>query len=278
MLTTVDDYAYAMELVGLAAFGTIADVAPLIGENRSIVKRALRQMRSCWYKREGIKALYDGPLDRITAEDIAFKIAPCINASGRLEIRGADLPLLLLLEDRPEIAKFLAERLTDCNNRRKQIQKEWCARMEKTAKEMIERGDKVLVLLADGAPSGVVGLIAGNLKEKYNRPTVVFASKQDGSGRTVWTGSGRSIKGFHLLNALKTCEDLFLAYGGHELAAGMSISESDDVLCELRARLNRAADYLTEEDLMPVTYWDTCSNENCFIVKHRNHRCLFMSL
>ena len=187
MLTTVDDYAYAMELVDLAAYGTIADVAPLIGENRSIVKRALRQMRSCWYKREGIKALYDGPLDRIAAEDIAFKIAPCINASGRLEVRGADLPLLLLLEDRAEIARFLAERLTDCNNRRKQIQKEWCARMEKTAEEMIERGDKVLVLLADGAPSGVVGLIAGNLKEKYNRPTVVFASKQDGSGGTVWT-------------------------------------------------------------------------------------------
>lgn len=72
----------------------------------------------------------------------------------------------------------------------------------------------------------------------------------------IWTGSGRSIKGFHLLNALKTCEDLFLAYGGHELAAGMSIPESEDVLCELRARLNRAADYLSEEDLTPVTYWD----------------------
>ena len=215
MLTLVDDYDYAMELVDLAAFGTIADVAPLIGENRSIVKRALRKMRSCWYKREGVKALYDGPLDRITAENIAFKIAPCINASGRLDVRGADLPLLLLLEDRPEIAEFLAERLTDCNNRRKSIQKEWCGRMEETALKMIEQGDKVLVLLADGAPSGVVGLVAGNLKEKYNRPTIVFAPKQDSSGKTVWTGSGRSIKGFHLLNALKTCEDFFLAYGGH---------------------------------------------------------------
>lgn len=257
MLTLVDDYDYAMELVDLAAFGTIADVAPLIGENRSIVKRALRQMRSCWYKREGVKALYDGPLDRITAEDIAFKIAPCINASGRLDVRGADLPLLLLLEDRPGIAEFLAERLTDCNNRRKSIQKEWCNRMEETALKMIEQGDKVLVLLADGAPSGVVGLVAGNLKEKYNRPTIVFAPKQDSSGKTVWTGSGRSIKGFHLLNALKTCEDFFLAYGGHELAAGMSIPENEEVLSQLRTRLNQVAEYLSETDLMPITYWDT---------------------
>lgn len=122
-------YYYMLMQVPQGRLTRDCDVAPLIGENRSIVKRALRQMRSCWYKREGVKALYDGPLDRITAEDIAFKIAPCINASGRLDVRGADLPLLLLLEDRPGIAEFLAERLTDCNNRRKSIQKEWCNRM-----------------------------------------------------------------------------------------------------------------------------------------------------
>ena len=256
MLTQVDDYDYGMSLVDLAAIGTIADVAPLIGENRSIVKRALRQMRSCWYTREGIKALYDGPMSRITAEDIAFKIAPCINASGRLEVRGADLPLLLLFEDKPDIAKYLAEKVVYFNDRRKQIQKEWCERMEKDATHMVERGDKVLVLHADGAPSGVVGLIAGNLKEKFNRPAIVFGSKQDSDGRTIWTGSGRSIAGFHLLNALKTCEDLFLAYGGHELAAGMSIPASHSVLYQLRIRLNEAAEYLTEEDLTPVVYWD----------------------
>ena len=118
------------------------------------------------------------------------------------------------------------------------------------------RCDKVLVLHADGAPSGVVGLIAGNLKEKFNRPAIVFGSKQDSDGRTIWTGSGRSIAGFHLLNALKTCEDLFLAYGGHELAAGMSIPASHSVLYQLRIRLNEAAEYLTEEDLTPVVYWD----------------------
>lgn len=256
MLTQVDDYDYGMSLVDLAAIGTIADVAPLIGENRSIVKRALRQMRSCWYTREGIKALYDGPLDRITAEDIAFKIAPCINASGRLEVRGADIPLLLLFEDKPEIAKYLAEKVVYFNDQRKQIQRQWCERMENHAFHMIERGDKVLVLHAEDAPSGVVGLIAGNLKEKFNRPTIVFSTKQDSTGRTVWTGSGRSIEGFHLLNALKTCDDLFLNYGGHELAAGMTLPASNLALYQLRVRLNEAADYLTEEDLTPVVYWD----------------------
>lgn len=256
MLTQVDDYDYGMSLVDLAAIGTIADVAPLIGENRSIVKRALRQMRSCWYTREGIKALYDGPLDRITAEDIAFKIAPCINASGRLEVRGADIPLLLLFEDKPEIAKYLAEKVVYFNDQRKQIQRQWCERMENHAVHMIDRGDKILVLHAEDAPSGVVGLIAGNLKEKFNRPTIVFSTKQDSTGRTVWTGSGRSIEGFHLLNALKTCEDLFLNYGGHELAAGMTLPASNLALHQLRVRLNEAADYLTEDDLTPVVYWD----------------------
>lgn len=262
MLSQVDDYDYGMSLVDLAAIGTIADVAPLIGENRSIVKRALKQMRSCWYKREGIKALYDGPLSRITAEDIAFKIAPCINASGRLEVRGADLPLLLLFEDKPEIAKYLADKVVYLNDRRKLIQKEWCERMEKEAGHMVERGDKFLVMLADGAPSGVVGLIAGNIKEKFNRPTIVFSPKQDSSGRTIWTGSGRSIEGFHLLNALKTCEDLFLTYGGHELAAGMSIPASNHLLYQLRTRLNEAAVYLTDENLTPVVYWDVAITED----------------
>lgn len=272
MLTQVDDYDYGMSLVDLAAIGTIADVAPLVGENRSIVKRALRQMRSCWYAREGIKALYGGPLDRITAEDIAFKIAPCINASGRLEVRGADLPLLLLFEDNPKMAEHIAKRISLINEQRKQIQKEWCDKMEKEAGEMAERGDKVLVMLADGAPSGIVGLIAGNIREKFNRPTIVFSPKQNGEGRTIWVGSGRSIPGFHLLNGLKRCEDLFVEYGGHALAAGLSLPACHHALHEFRTRINEAAEFLTEADLEPILYWDAEIKEEQF------HQSLFNEL
>lgn len=262
LLTQVDAYDYGMELVDLAAIGTIADVAPLIGENRSIVKRALKRMRNCWYNREGVKALYDGDITRITAEDIAFRLAPCINAPGRLEYRDADLPLLLFFEDNPEIAKYLAGRVVQYNEKRKQIQKEWSAKMEEQAEKYVQEGDRVLVFLADEAPSGIAGLIAGSLKEKYNRPVIVFAPKGDRMGGVVWTGSGRSIEGFHLLNALIKCEDLFLSYGGHKLAAGMSICTDKNILDELCKRLNREAEYLTDDDLTPVVYWDMAITEN----------------
>lgn len=257
MLTQVDDYDYGMSLVDLAAIGTIADVAPLIGENRAIVKRAINRMRDPWYDREGVRAIYGKSLDRITTEDIAFQIAPCINAPGRLYEQGAKLPLLLLLENNDKTARMLATKVSDANAERKKLQQQWCEQLEGEAERRVEAGEKVLVMLADGAPSGIVGLIAGNLKEKYNRPAIIFAPKQDISGETVWCGSGRSVRGLHLLNGLNACADLFIHYGGHELAAGMTIPSDKEILSELRKRLNEEASYLSEEDLTPVVYWDT---------------------
>ncbi len=256
MLTQVSEYEYGMSLVDLAAIGTIADVAPLIGENRAIVKRALAAMQNCWYSRYGVKYIYGKPMEHLTAEDIAFRIAPCINASGRLYERGADLPLLLLLETDEQIAADLARRVLAANEERKKIQQACCESVAEEAADRIARGEKVLVLYAPTAPSGVVGLIAGNLKEKYSRPCIVFAPKSDGNGNTIWTGSGRSILGYHLLNGLNSCADLFLHYGGHELAAGMSIPADMNVLDELRERLNDNAGYLTDDDMTPVQLWD----------------------
>lgn len=256
MLTQVSEYEYGMSLVDLAAIGTIADVAPLIGENRAIVKRALATMQSCWYSRYGVRNVYGKPMEHLTAEDIAFRIAPCINASGRLYERGAELPLLLLLETDEHIAADLARRVLLANEERKKIQQQCCESVAEEAAERIAQGEKVLVLYAQSAPSGVVGLIAGNLKEKYNRPCIVFSPKSDGNGNTIWCGSGRSITGYHLLNGLNACNDLFLHYGGHELAAGMSIPADVKVLDELRERLNEDASYLTDEDMMPIQLWD----------------------
>lgn len=256
LLAMADEYDYAMSLVDLAAIGTIADVAPLVGENRSIVKRALARMQNCWYDRCGVKRLYGKSMEHITAEDIAFRIAPCINASGRLYARGAELPLLLLLETDDGIAEGLARKVIAANEERKEIQKRCCEAVLETAEERIAKGDKILVLYAKGAPSGVVGLIAGNLKEKYNRPCIVFSEKSDGKGGVLWCGSGRSVKGYHLLNGLDACTELLLHYGGHELAAGMSISPDVNVLEELRVRLNAGAEGLSDEVLQPDRYWD----------------------
>ena len=261
LLTQVSEYDYGMSLVDLAAIGTIADVAPLIGENRAIVKRALADMRNCWYARYGVKYIYGKPMEYITAEDIAFRIAPCINASGRLYAKGAELPLLLLLENNEEIADLLAGKVIEANEKRKKIQRECYEQMKQEAERRIAAGDKILVLYAPFAPSGVVGLIAGDLKEEYHRPCIVFAPKSDGTGQVIWCGSGRSIKAYHLLNGLNRCSDLFLHYGGHELAAGMSISADETMLEELRARLNEDASYLTEEDMQPVRQWDIAITE-----------------
>lgn len=256
LLTQISAYDYGMSLVDLAAIGTIADVAPLIGENRAIVKRALAVMKNCWYSRYGVQNLYGKPMEHLTAEDIAFQIAPCINAPGRLYPKGANLPLLLLLETDESIARILAKKVLEANEERKKIQRECCEAIMVEAEKYVESGDKILVLYAEGAPSGVVGLIAGNLKEKYNRPCIVFSEKSNGKGGAIWCGSGRSVEGYHLLNGLTRCSDLFLAYGGHELAAGMSINSDRKVLEELRRRLNENAACLTEENMRPAQEWD----------------------
>ena len=180
---------------------------------------------------------------------------------GRLYAKGAELPLLLLLENNEEIADLLAGKVIEANEKRKKIQRECYEQMKQEAERRIAAGDKILVLYAPFAPSGVVGLIAGDLKEEYHRPCIVFAPKSDGTGQVIWCGSGRSIKAYHLLNGLNRCSDLFLHYGGHELAAGMSISADETVLEELRTRLNEDASYLTEEDMQPVRQWDIAITE-----------------
>lgn len=256
LLTQVSEYDYGMSLVDLAAIGTIGDVAPLVGENRSIVKRALAAMRNPWYSRYGVRHLFGKPMEHITAEDIAFQIAPCINSSGRLYEDGAQLPLLLLLEDDERCADQLAGRLLNANEERKRIQRECCERIAEEAEERAAAGDAVLVLYAHQTPSGVVGLIAGNLKEKYDRPCIVFSQKADRTGKTVWCGSGRSVPGYSMIDALNECSDLFLQYGGHEMAAGMTIPNDPEALSALRKRLNENAKSFDRPVGQKIQYWD----------------------
>lgn len=253
MLEQMGEHDYALSLVDLAAIGTIGDVAPLHGENRAIVKRAIALMRSPEYNRRGVIALM-GDMGNITAEDIAFKLAPCLNAPGRLNANGADLPLILLLEDDVQIVGQLAGAVTRDNERRKELQSECYKAIQGVAEERIAAGDKVLVIYAENAPSGIAGLLAGNLKEEYHRPAIVFCPKTDVSGEILWTGSARSIDSFHMLNGITECSNLLVRYGGHKLAAGLTVEPSK--FEEFRMKINQVADCLTDEDVNPYMEWD----------------------
>lgn len=255
MLEQMNEHEFAMSLVDLAAIGTVGDVAPLNGENRIIVKRAIRRMTDPGYDRVGVKALMHG-IESLTAEDIAFRIAPCLNAPGRLNVRGAELPLILLLESDERMALRLAMQVTEVNERRKSIQQACYQSIRVAAEERIALGDKVLVLKSDEAPGGIVGLLAGNLKEDFGRPAIVFGAKPDENGEVHWVGSARSIDAFHMLNAIESCGSLLERYGGHRLAAGLTIGSDDNAFEEFRKRMNDCASCLTEEDLNPVGEWD----------------------
>ena len=264
MLEQVHEHEFAMSLVDLAAIGTVGDVAPLIGENRVMVKRAIKRMRSCRYNRPGVVALLKD-ISSVTAETIAFQLAPCLNASGRLNERGAELPLILLLETDPQVARMLAEKLSGENERRKGIQAECYKSAREAAGAQISKGNKVIVLCQKEAQSGIAGLLAGNLKEEFNRPSIVFCPKKDLEGNTVWTGSARSIEGFHILDAITACEEHLITYGGHALAAGLTIEASEEKLLEFEKAINEYAQILDEEALVPKSWWDVelSSDELC---------------
>ncbi len=245
----------ADSLIDLAAIGTIADVASLVGENRAIVKRAIDYMRSPIYNRKGIIKLFQGDMSTITAENISFLIAPRINAAGRLLENGADIPTALFLEEDDLKAEQMAQELSRINTERKLIQSKCYKELKPVIEEQVSLGNKVLVLFAKDAPSGVVGLLAGNATEEYHRPTIVFSEKNNIDGTKIWTGSARSIEQFHMLSALEECADCLERFGGHALAAGMSIKPEESALLELRKRLN-ANCTLTDEDVEPCAYWD----------------------
>ncbi len=255
MLEQIHAHDFAMSLIDLAAIGTVGDVAPLIGENRVIVKRAINLMRSYRYYRPGVMALIKD-LPSVTAETIAFQLAPCLNASGRLNERGAELPLILLLENNREVAKMLAKKLMDENDRRKEIQARCYTLAKVAAEQQIVKGNKVIVICQKNTQSGIAGLLAGNLKEEYNRPSIVFCPKKDIDGNLVWTGSARSIEGFHILDAITACSEHLITFGGHSLAAGLTIEASDEQLLAFEKAINEYAEILKDEDLVPISQWD----------------------
>lgn len=198
----------------LVALGTVADLAPLIEENRALVKRGLQALNPP--HRPGLQAmLQTAGVDRVDAWTIGFILGPRLNAMGRLE--HAIASYRLLLTDSWEEALSLARKLEATNQERQRLTNEL---QEKARQEILERGaqEKLILVAGSDYPLGIVGLVAGRLAEELYRPVLVV-----GLGEKESRGSARSIAEFNIIAALEECRDLLLRYGGHAQAAGFTI-------------------------------------------------------
>ena len=235
--------------VKLAALGTVADVVPLRGENRVIAKLGLERLSR---KRHavGLRALLDsaGLLgETLTGFHVAFRLAPRINAAGRMSTPDLATRLLLLTDDeREEEAQSLAGRLEEANARRQEEEAEILAAARRKVDSDPDVGaHAILVVWGEGWHRGVIGIVASRLVDLFHRPAIVLAV----DGGTAY-GSGRSIPGFDLLGALEHCGGLFTRFGGHRHAAGVTLEAGR--LPELRRRITAFADdRLGPEQLMP---------------------------
>ena len=219
----------------LAAVGTVADVMPLTGENRTLVKAGLQQLRRT--DRPGFIALLDevGLTGKpITAENVSYAIAPRINAAGRMDSAVTALQLVLCEDE--ERAEELAHRLNEINIARQETEQEIVkAAQEQLDKEPSILEDRVILLWGRDWHPGVIGIVASRLVEKTGRPVIVVSVDEHGEGK----GSGRSVQGFNLHSCIGSCAALLLRFGGHAMAAGLSVREEN--LPELRRRLNEWA-------------------------------------
>jgi single-stranded-DNA-specific exonuclease len=230
----------------LVAIATVADVVPLTGENRIIVKHGLGGLDHV--KNPGLRALLDvarlGEGKRPTAEEVAFRIAPRINAAGRMA--HAENVIHMFLTDDVEKARAFAQELHDLNQERQQTEADMVHTvLDVCAAAPVTDRDAALVFSGANWHRGVVGIVASRLVERFCRPVFVL-SEEDGQAQ----GSGRSIKAFHLLDALESMPDLFTRFGGHRQAAGLSMNAGH--VAEFRRRLNDyASARLTREDFVP---------------------------
>lgn len=215
------------KLLSLAAIATVADVVPLVEENHSIVRNGLAAMLTEEGRTVGLGALLEVcQMDKfITAKDIAFKIAPIINASGRLHDDGANIPFALLtFEGSRDAALNMAQNINETNEQRKAIKtREMAVIRETIENEQLER-EVPLCVYVPGLSEGLMGIYAGELVERYKVPSLVFTDSEDPD---IIKGSGRSCGGVHLKSLLDSCSDLLYKYGGHAEAAGVSVERNN---------------------------------------------------
>ncbi|MBQ3061638.1 MAG: single-stranded-DNA-specific exonuclease RecJ [Lachnospiraceae bacterium] len=229
------------EYLGMAAIATICDVMPLVNENRVFVREGLKIINAS--PNIGLRALINiCDLDEVKAHHLGYVIGPCINASGRLE--SAKKAMELFLSKDYETALIYAQELKSINEARKEL----TARAVEEAELVIDKKedkmpkDKVLVLFLRECHESIAGIVAGRIKERYNRPVFVITQ-----GKDMCKGSGRSIEGYNMYEEMTKVRHLFEKYGGHPLAAGLSIKEEN--IAKLKSELNKNTT-LNEEDLV----------------------------
>lgn len=234
------------EWLDLVALGTIADVVPLREENRTYVAHGLRRLSAT--PRPGIRALMRcaGITGTVSAGQVGFRLAPRLNAAGRMESAVPGVDLLLTGDD--ALATILAEELSAANAERQAVEQ----RILEEAITMVEQegtypARRSIVLASDQWHQGVIGIVASRLVERYHRPTILIACDGEGQGK----GSGRSIPGFHLLDAIRVAGVHLDRFGGHRYAAGIGLA-SDRSAAFAQAFEAEASRQLAESDLQPV--------------------------
>jgi len=239
--TTAND-ATDLDLVALA---TVADVVPLVGENRSLVRRGLEEVRRA--RRPGMRALLASAKcdpNQLDEGDLAFRLGPRINAAGRLYRADAGVELFLTADE--ERAAEIAAELGRANGERRATERDVANEAEAALRELPERlsGAHGLVVAGQGWHPGVIGIVASRLVERHHRPVVVISLDDQGGGR----GSGRSISGFDLLAGLEACSEHLGQFGGHKAAAGLEL-EAGQLDAFREAFATHANEVLAPEDL-----------------------------
>nr|WP_319488198.1 single-stranded-DNA-specific exonuclease RecJ [uncultured Caproiciproducens sp.] len=235
----LDNYA------DLAAIGTIGDIVPLTGENRSFVKAGLEMISRT--DRIGLQALIEqAGMEgrRLTAGNVAFSLVPRINATGR--IGSPDRAVRLLITEFPDEAGELSSDINDDNEYRRQIEKEIYEKALQQLNEQPERlYDRVLVIAGENWRHGVIGIVSSRITEQFGKPSIIISYSGDEA-----KGSGRSIEGFSLFEAVRSCEKLLTQYGGHPMAAGLTLPTGN--IPEFRKELNNYAALLARPMPVPV--------------------------
>lgn len=249
----------------LATLGTVADVMPVLDENRNIIHFGLMKMKRA--PRPGIKALLEQSgsfSDKCNSSSISFGIAPRINAAGRMARASSAVELLLLSDkDDYESAESLAELLCEYNKSRQEeeqrILEEVYAEVEKT--HNFEK-DRVIVVSGDSWHPGVIGIVASKVVEKYGLPSILITfddEENNGSGFDVGRGSGRSVCGVNLVEVLSHASEYLVKFGGHELAAGLSITRAD--IDDFRHSVNEYVRSIEREDMWIIPIEADCELE-----------------